>query len=142
MKERDNIHKRIEKERVALGLSQRDMAEKLGVGRTTYLNYETGKTSLFSKTHLLMSKYLNILPEEMLSEAKLEEDLLKDYDDQARILRQALQEKDEKLRECEEKLQVATRTVRSLKEEIEEQKGTIRSLNKTNEYLLTQLSKK
>ncbi|MBS7274546.1 MAG: helix-turn-helix transcriptional regulator [Bacteroidales bacterium] len=142
MKERDNIHKKIEQARIALGLSQREMAEKLGVGRTTYLNYETGKTSLFSKTHLLMSGFLTIPPEEMLSDDKKEENLLKDYDDQARILREALQEKDEKLRECEENLLSATRTIKALNEEIEEQKGTIRSLNKTNEYLLTQLSKK
>lgn len=40
---KDNINERIRAERERLGLSQAAAAEKMGVSRTTQVNYETGK---------------------------------------------------------------------------------------------------
>ncbi len=36
------------------------MADELGIGRTTYVNFETGKTRLYCKTLEKLASYFNV----------------------------------------------------------------------------------
>lgn len=49
---------RLKAERVAAGLTQKEMANKIGVNVTTYMRYENGESKMGID---LFSKYLNVL---------------------------------------------------------------------------------
>ena len=44
----DVLHTRIRDAREKAGLTQEEMADRIGIGRTTYINFENGQTNLFS----------------------------------------------------------------------------------------------
>lgn len=53
----DKTHTSIRRIREEAGLSQAMMADELGIGRTTYINFETGKVNLYCKT---LSKFASL----------------------------------------------------------------------------------
>ena len=63
---KNSVHTRIRHIRESAGLSQAAMAEELGIGRTTYINFETGKTKLFSSVFSSFIKYCFIIHNEIL----------------------------------------------------------------------------
>ncbi len=62
----DSAKGNILKRRKEAGLSQEEMAEKIGISRTAYRNIETGKTRLISRNAEKMASILGISTEELL----------------------------------------------------------------------------
>ncbi|MBO8456055.1 MAG: helix-turn-helix transcriptional regulator [Bacteroidetes bacterium] len=62
----DSAKGNILKHRKEAGLSQEEMAEKIGISRTAYRNIETGKTRLISRNAEKMASILGISTEELL----------------------------------------------------------------------------
>lgn len=73
----DKLHLNIRRFREQNGFSQSSMADELGIGRTTYVNFETGKTRLYCKTLEKLARYFGVTEEEILSGGN-DEDLLKE----------------------------------------------------------------
>lgn len=61
----DIFHELIKKERTAQGLSQEEMADRMGVQRSTYGNFERGKTNLISPMMYRFATALGKTPEEI-----------------------------------------------------------------------------
>lgn len=64
---KNSVHTRIRHIRESAGLSQAAMAEELGIGRTTYINFETGKTKLFGSVFSSFIEYFNLNESDVLS---------------------------------------------------------------------------
>lgn len=62
----DSAKGNILKRRKEAGLSQEEMAEKIGISRTAYRNIETGKTRLISRHAENMASILGVSTEELL----------------------------------------------------------------------------
>ncbi len=60
------VHEYIKILRQRKGLSQDDMADKMGIERSTYSNFELGKTNLFSPNLAKAAQVLNITEDEIL----------------------------------------------------------------------------
>ena len=67
----------IRKIRIEMGLTQSEMAERMGVGRSTYCNLEYGRTSLFSKALVRFAEVCGKKVLEIIS-GRSEEELLRD----------------------------------------------------------------
>lgn len=75
--------------RQSLGLSQRDIAKKLGMGQSTYAGYETGTRKVPLSVIIQLSQILNKTPDELIGYSKqnnnsiniqgLEKDLVLSY---------------------------------------------------------------
>ena len=65
------------------------MADELGIGRTTYVTFETGKTRLYCKTLEKLARYFGVTEEEILSGGN-DEDLLKESARSAEEQRQVM----------------------------------------------------
>ena len=53
----DKLHENIRRVRINSGYSQDEIADKMGIERSTYSNFELGKTRLLSRN---MSKFSNV----------------------------------------------------------------------------------
>ena len=62
----DRIHENIRRIRMRLGYSQEEMAEKMGVARTTYSNFELAKTNLLCDNFYLFAEVAGVTEEEIL----------------------------------------------------------------------------
>ena len=62
----DKLHENIRRVRIKLGYSQDDMAEKMGIERSTYSNFELGKTKLFGKSMTRFAAAVGLSEEEIL----------------------------------------------------------------------------
>ena len=62
----DFFHTNIRQARERAGLSQEELAEGIGVGRTTIVSLETGKTRLFNKNVPKVADRLGITIEELV----------------------------------------------------------------------------
>lgn len=130
----DSAHLHIRKVREASRLSQNMMAEKLGVGRTTYIAFETGRTRLYNKLVSKMSGYFGISEEELLYGPRPEEGLLYDQASLDEWKRGVVEDYERRLEVLQEKLAAANRVI-SLQE------TNLKTLTETNQYLLQQLRK-
>ncbi len=61
-----SVKRNIRRTREALGLSQRQMAEQLGISRTAYRNFETGETRIYSEHITQMAGMAGKTDEEVL----------------------------------------------------------------------------
>lgn len=129
----DKIHINIRKCRERLGMSQARMAEELGIGRTTYVNFETGKTSVFSKTLRMFSEKTGIPEEEILLGFNPEEELrdIKDFEEGRKAI----------IQEYEMRIATLSDQIAASKEVIKAHELTIDTLKSTNKFLLSQLHK-
>lgn len=125
----DNIKRR----RESLGLSQAGIAEELGIGRTSYINFEKGKVNLFCKTLVRFSEYCNT-PIQDLIDDKATGDLLKDSSDFEEQRRALIEDYEKRLSVLNDKYQAAQRIIAA--HEI-----TIKTLSETKDFLLSQLHK-
>ncbi len=127
----DKIHMSIRKIREEAGLSQAMMADELGIGRTTYVNFETGKINLFCKTLTKFAEHFNLHEEDILSsglgDSILEEK--KNFEEQKKAL----------IRDYENRLELLAERLKSLQQLILAQDQTIKTLSQTNTYLLSRL---
>ena len=62
----DKIHENIRRIRMRNGYSQDEMADLMGVERSTYSNFETGKTKLFSKSMSLFAAAVGMTEEDII----------------------------------------------------------------------------
>ena len=110
------------------------MAEELGVGRTTYISFETGRTKLYNKLVTKMADRLGFAPEELLYGQRPDEALLRDQasiDDWKRSL---VNDYEQRIAILQDKLDAANKI-------ISYQDANIQTLTQSNQYLLEQLRK-
>ena len=134
MSTKEEILSRIKALREERGLSQSQLADELGIGRTTYLNFETGKTRLFSKNLVALAEYFQLSEEEILCGEKPSEAVLRDVEDFEEKRLALIAEYEDRLSDLNTKLQQAQQT-------IEDNKQIIQSLTQTNQFLLSRLNK-
>ena len=134
MLELDVIHTRIREAREKTGLSQEAMAAQIGVGRTTYINFETGRTKLYCRSLLRMAKFLDIPEEELLFGPRPDEGLLRDQFTLDNWKKQVVDDYEKRLAALREQLDAADK-------EIVEKDKTLDSLRNTNKFLLEELGK-
>lgn len=134
MSTKEEILSRIKALREERGLSQSQLADELGIGRTTYLNFETGKTRLFSKNLVALAEYFQLSEEEILCGEKPSEAVLRDVEDFEEKRLTLITEYEARLSDLNTKLQQAQQT-------IEDNKQIIQSLTQTNQFLLSRLNK-
>lgn len=134
MSTKEEILSRIKALREERGLSQSQLADELGIGRTTYLNFETGKTRLFSKNLVALAEYFQLSEEEILCGEKPSEAVLRDVEDFEEKRLALIDEYEARLSDLNTKLQQAQQT-------IEDNKQIIQSLTQTNQFLLSRLNK-
>lgn len=134
MSTKEEILSRIKALREERGLSQSQLADELGIGRTTYLNFETGKTRLFSKNLVALAEYFQLSEEEILCGEKPSEAVLRDVEDFEERRLALIAEYEARLSDLNTKLQQAQQT-------IEDNKQIIQSLTQTNQFLLSRLNK-
>lgn len=134
MSTKEEILSRIKALREERGLSQSQLADELGIGRTTYLNLETGKTRLFSKNLVALAEYFQLSEEEILCGEKPSEAVLRDVEDFEEKRLALIAEYEARLSDLNTKLQQAQQT-------IEDNKQIIQSLTQTNQFLLSRLNK-
>lgn len=130
----DKLHLNIRRFREQNGFSQSSMADELGIGRTTYVNFETGKTRLYCKTLEKLARYFGVTEEEILSGGN-DEDLLKESARSAEEQRQAI------IAEYESRLAAMSEKLESARELVKVHERTIRTLTETNAFLISQLHK-
>jgi transcriptional regulator with XRE-family HTH domain len=130
----DELHTRIRNAREQAGFSQREMAEELGVGRTTYVNFETGRSRLFNPLLDRLAARLGMSVEELLFGERPDEQLLRDSTALEQWRRNLVSEYEQRLNLLQERLDAASRV-------IDAQGTTIRTLSDSNQFLMTQLSK-
>ena len=62
----DKLHENIRRVRIKLGYSQDEMADKMGIERSTYSNFELGKTKLLNRNMSKLSEVSGMSEEEIL----------------------------------------------------------------------------
>ena len=134
---RDKAHDNIRRIRKSLGLSQAAMAEELGIGRTAYINFETGRTLLYSRNLVKFSAYTGISESSIIcSEFRenSEGSLLRDEGGEQLRMKAVREDYEKRIAELQEKL---AEVDASLKHQIQ----VSESLIKTNEFLMGRLDK-
>ena len=128
----DKMHTNIRRFRESNGYSQTSMADELGIGRTTYINFETGKTRLFCKTLEKLARYFGVTEEDILTGKPEEDDLLQaSLIDEKKLI---IQEYENRIAALNEKLDAAEKIIAA-------NERTIRTLTDTNNFLFSQLHK-
>lgn len=132
----DRIHINIRKAREKLGLSQSSMADELGIGRTTYINFETGKTSIFCKTLKKFASYMEMTEEQIIfGDTGCMDSLLMDrHNDYEETRKSIVEEYESRIDNLNGKLEYAQKLISA-------HEMTIRTLSETNEFLISQLHK-
>ena len=83
----DKTHINIRRIREHAGLSQAAIADELGIGRTTYINFETGKTNLYCKTLKKFASHFKMKEADIVASDR-EDGLLEDkhnFDEQKKL---------------------------------------------------------
>lgn len=130
----ESIHTRIRQKREELGFTEAQMAEELGICRCAYINFELGKTKLFSKTLSLFAGYLDMSEEEFLIGSDTGSDLLrsgKDWKEERKSL----------IDDYENRLAKKNEDIRKLNSELEFCKNLVHTLRTNNEFILSHIDK-
>lgn len=129
----DFFHHNIRRARESAGLSQEELAESIGVGRTTIVALETGKTQLFNKNVPKIAARLGISVEKLVCGAPLDE-LLRDEPSRAERERALTAEYEQRIQALQDRLDDAHRLNKALQDNVD-------SLTTSHRYLLEQLRK-
>ena len=124
----------IREQRERLGLSQAAIAEEIGIGRTSYINFEKGKINIFCKTLYLFCEYCGISVEDLICKNYKSRDLLEDHGNFNEQKKALIEDYEKRLSSLNEKYQASQRI-------IEAHEITIKTLNETKDFLLSQLHK-
>ena len=128
----DSLHINLRRAREKAGFSQTEMAEELGVGRTTYINFETGRTRLYNPMLDKMAGKFGMDVETLIFGERPEN--LEDPGVIAEMRSSLIAEYEEQLAKKEESLAAAQKV-------IDAQETTIRTLSDSNAFLMSQLRK-
>lgn len=127
----DKTHTSIRRIREEAGLSQAMMADELGIGRTTYINFETGKVNLYCKTLSKFAAYFGLDAGDLVSAGR-QDSLLEEkrnFDEQRKAL----------IRDYESRLEVLGEKLKAALQMVQTQDQTIKTLSQTNAFLLSRL---
>ena len=131
--QQDFFHSNLRHARERAGLSQAELAEEIGIGRTTVVSLESGKTRLFNKNLRLIANRLHLSVEELLCGVSAET-LLMDEPTRAEREQALKAEYERRLTQLQEKLEAEKRLNEALQSNVD-------SLTRSNQYLLEQLRK-
>ena len=134
----DNLHTYIRRLREGTGLSQGAMADELDIGRTTYINFETGRTRPFSRCKSLFAGFFGKSESDLIVESLGPghgDGLLEQASGDAEKVRRTLVD------DYERKLSVLMDERDALRKRLENNEKIIKTLTETNAYLISQLSK-
>ena len=129
----DFFHTNIRQARERAGLSQEELAEGIGVGRTTIVSLETGKTRLFNKNIPKVAGQLGITVEELVCGMPADA-LLQDQMSWAEREHALTTEYEQRIQALQDKLDDARRLNKALQDNVD-------SLTTSHNYLLEQLRK-
>lgn len=129
----DFFHIHLRQARELAGLSQAELADEIGVSRTTIVALESGRTRLFNKTIPLIAERLGISVETLLCGGQVE-DLLREEPSRIERERALRDEYEQRLQVLRDKLDAEVRLNKVLQ-------GNVDSLTQSNQYLLAQLRK-
>ena len=129
----DFFHTNIRQARERAGLSQEELAEGIGVGRTTIVSLETGKTRLFNKNIPKVAGQLGITVEELICGMPADA-LLQDQMSWAEREHALTTEYEQRIQALQDKLDDARRLNKALQDNVD-------SLTTSHNYLLEQLRK-
>lgn len=129
----DFFHINLRRARERAGLTQVELAEELGVARTTVVSLESGRTRLFNKTVPLIAARLGISVEELLCGADAG-GLLADEPSRIERERALVDDYEQRIRILQDKLDDAERLNDALQAHVD-------SLTRSNQYLLKQFRK-
>lgn len=130
----DSVHINIRRMREAAGLSQAAMADELGIGRTTYINFETGRTKVYSSVFSRFAKHFGASESEIIGASEERSDLLRQDSDFEAKRRELIKDYEGRLAGYREKCAI-------LEARLAKSEELISSLTKTNDYLISQLHK-
>lgn len=130
----DFFHTNLRNARLRAGLTQTVLAEELGLGRTTIVSLENGKTRLFSKHIPRIAAYFGLSVEELLcgEDART---LLEQQPLWAERIQALKDEYNKRLDALQAELDRARRDLAS-------KESSLRTLEETNSFLLKQLQKR
>lgn len=127
------LRRNIREQRKSLGLTQEEMARKLGISRQAYNNIEQGKTIMINRKLPKIADQLCISVDHLL--------LGYDPAPDASSLRQELHEKEEKLAYSERERREMQIRLTDMQEMLTQQSGYIESLKKIEKYQTDQLER-
>ena len=131
--QQDFFHSNLRRARENAGLSQAELADGIGIARTTIVSLESGKTRLFNKNLQLVADHLHLSIEELLCGAPAEV-LLQDEPTRAEREKALKTEYEERIALLQERLEAEKRLNEALQSNVD-------SLTRSNQYLLEQLRK-
>lgn len=131
--QQDFFHSNLRRARENAGLSQAELADGIGIARTTIVSLESGKTRLFNKNLQLVADHLHLPIEELLCGVSAET-LLMDEPTRAEREQALKAEYERRLAQLQEKLEAEKRLNEALQSNVD-------SLTRSNQYLLEQLRK-
>lgn len=129
----DFFHNNIRRARECAGLSQEELAESIGVGRTTIVSLENGRTQLFNKNVPRIAAQLGISLEELVCGSPMDE-LLRDEPSRAEREQALTAEYEQRIQILQDRLNDAHRLNKALQDNVD-------SLTASHRYLLEQLRK-
>ena len=131
--QQDFFHSNLRRARENAGLSQAELADGIGIARTTIVSLESGKTRLFNKNLQRIADHLRLPVEELLCGASADV-LLMDEPTRAEREQALKAEYERRLTQLQEKLEAEKRLNEALQSNVD-------SLTRSNQYLLEQLRK-
>lgn len=131
---KDSVHIKIRHIRESAGLSQAAMAEELGIGRTTYINFETGKTKLFGSVFSSFIEYFNLHESEVLPFSNSTSGILEEKQNFEEMKHALIDDYEKQLNSLRDRCD-------ALERKITKDEEIITSLTRINDYLISQLHK-
>ena len=129
----DFFHSNLRRARERAGLSQTELAESIGVVRSTINDLECGRTNLFNKNIPVIAERLGISVEQMLCGAPPEQ-LLEDPFTRTERENALREEFEQRIASLQEQLDTEKRIADNLQKNLD-------SLNQSHSFLLDQLRK-
>ena len=129
----DFFHSNLRRARERAGLSQTELAESIGVVRSTINDLECGRTNLFNKNIPVIADRLGISVEQMLCGAPPEQ-LLEDPFTRTERENALREEFEQRIASLQEQLDTEKRIADNLQKNLD-------SLNQSHSFLLDQLRK-
>lgn len=117
----DSVKKNIQKVRKEMGLTQKEMAEKLGISRTAYRNLEKGETRVYSDHITKMAELAGKEEEEVVlgfTPSQYDEDQLREISNYEQRLQALRDDYENKLSDLRDKLRSKDELIASLQSNV------------------------